>query len=181
MPEAGATWGWGVCGIWGVLRRALRPEGPEGRSSQAGPVRGTGGDPWPRSRALPRTLPRSLARPLFPARPRVPAALTGPAARQQSQRADLPQPPARASPPRRPGPAPCLRPARDQRAVPSPQLRRRTRPGATLPGHAAEVGARRACVPGPRAGGQNITEHRLLLSCGVTHVDNPSMSLRFHP
>lgn len=139
----GATWGWG-CAESGVRgpRRALRPERPEGRSSRVGPLRGQVGGPWPRSRALPRTLPRSLARPLLPRPPAGPAALTGPAARQQSQRATaaaswaraLPAPAAPAPPPARalPGTSALFRP-------PAPP---QNPAAATLPGHAAGVRAR---------------------------------------
>lgn len=124
------------CEVRGLAGGRSDQEGLEGRSERVGPGRRQAGTPDP-GRALCRAP--SLARPLFPRPPAGPTALTGPAARQQSQRATaaaawaraLPAPaaPARSPPPARarPGTGALFRsPAQPQNTV-----------AATLPGCAA--------------------------------------------
>lgn len=153
----GATWGWG-CAESGVRgpRRALRPEGPEGRSSQVGPVRGQVGDPGP-GRALCRApyLAPSPAR-SFPARPRVPPHSPVPP-HGSNPSAQLPQPPGRAlSPPPPPRPRPLLAPCQGPARCSVPQLRRRTRPPRRSLATLRECGREAGLRPGPSRGG---TEH----------------------
>ncbi|XP_061045773.1 proline-rich protein 2-like [Eubalaena glacialis] len=172
----------GAGGVRGprALRRAPGRARPEGRSGRVGPGRGQAGGPGP-GRALCRAP--SLA-PLparsFPSRPRVPPHSPAPP-HGSKPRAQLPQPPGRApSQPPPPRHRPRLAPGQGPARCSVPQLRRRTRPPrrslAALREWNREAGLRPGPLPG--SGDLQTTERCPLLSCGVTHVDNPSMSFR---